>query len=114
MAEPDDDIENLARRKGVYVVWGVENLLHDLEDIVRSRRVSDRLAMERIADEVLAVTDGQIRLDTAAQEENRTKPGRPSVLSLTVGGCKILQVGAREVRLRIGTGFHTGDRLEDG
>ena len=110
MTEPDDDIENLARRKGVYVVWGVENLLHDLERIVRSRRVSDRLTMERIAAEVLAVTDGQIRLDTAAAGKTEKGSGRPSVLSLTVGGCKILQVGAREVRPRIGTGFHTGDR----
>ena len=25
MTEPDEDIENLARRKGVYVIWGVEN-----------------------------------------------------------------------------------------
>ena len=107
MTKPDEAIENLARRKGVYVVWGVENLLHDLERIVHSRRVSDRLAMERIAAEVLAVTDGQIRLDTAAEERNRTRPGRPQILSLTVGGRNILRVRAREMRLRIGTGFHT-------
>ena len=47
----------------MYVIWGVGSLLADLEEIVRSRRVSDRLNMERIATEVLAVTDGQIRLE---------------------------------------------------
>ena len=61
--EPDDDIENLARRRGMHVIWGVENLPADLEKIVRSRRVSDRVNMESIAGAVLAVTDGQIRLD---------------------------------------------------
>ena len=110
MTEPDAAIENLARRKGVYVVWGTENLLHDLEDIVRSRSVSAQLTMESIAAEVLAVTDGQIRLDTAAEEKKCTRPARPLVLSLTVGGCNILKVRAREMRLRIGTGFHTGDQ----
>ena len=103
MTEPDAAIENLARRKGVYVVWGTENLLRDLEDIVRSRRVSDALPMERIAAEVLAVTDGQVRLDTAAKEENCTGPARPSVLSLTVAGRSVLRVRAKEVRLRLGT-----------
>ena len=61
--EPDDAIENLARRQGMHVIWGVENLPADLEKIVRSRRVSDRVNMESIAGAVLAVTDGQIRLD---------------------------------------------------
>ena len=103
MTEPDESIENLARRKGVYVVWGVENLLADLERIVRSRRVSDRLTMERIADEVLAVTDGQIRIDTAAEERNRTRPGRPQILSLSVGGRSLLRIRAREMRLRVVT-----------
>ena len=107
--DPDEATENLARRKGVYVVWGVEDLLADLDRIVHSRRVSDRLAMDRVAAEVLAVTDGQIRLDTAGGEIG-TRPGRSLVLALTVGGCKILRVRAREMRLRIGTGFHTGDR----
>ena len=63
VTEPDPPIESLARRKGVYVVWGVENLLLDLEKIVRGRSVSDRLPTERIANEVLAVTDGLIHLD---------------------------------------------------
>ena len=103
MTKPDEAIENLARRKGVYVVWGVENLLHDLEWIVRSRRVSDRLAMDRIAAEVLAVTDGQIRLDAPVEEESNKRPARPPVLSLTVGGRSLLQVRAREMRLRLET-----------
>ena len=61
--EPDQAIEQLARRTGVYVIWGVGNLLADLEEIVRSRRVSEALGMDRIAGEVHAVTDGLICLD---------------------------------------------------
>ena len=108
--EPDAAIESLAKHKGVYVAWGTENLLADLQRIVLSRSVSDRLTMERIAAEVLAVTDGQIRLDTATAEaeENCARPARPPVLSLSVGGRNVLKVRAREMRLRIGTGSHTG------
>lgn len=108
--EADADIENLAKRKGVYVVWGVENLLADLERIVRSRRVSERLTMKGIAAEVLAVTDGQIRLAAAVAEETGKRPARPLVLSLWVGDRKILEVRAEETRLRFGTGFDTGDQ----
>ena len=61
--EPDRAIEQLARRTGVYVIWGVGNLLADLEGIVRSRRVSEALGTDRIAREVHAVTDGVIRLE---------------------------------------------------
>ena len=61
--EPDAAIENLAKRAGVYVIWGVRDLLPDLEKIVRSRRVAEVLGMERIAGEVHAVTDGLIRLE---------------------------------------------------
>ena len=107
---PDTAIESLAKRKGVYVVWGVENLLADLERIVRSRSVSDVLPMERIAAEVLAVTDGQIRLDAAIERETEGRPARPLVLSLSVGGRKIIQVSTQEMRLRFGTGFDTGDQ----
>lgn len=61
--EPDRAVERLAKRKGVYVIWGVGNLLADLEEIVRSRRVSEALGMERVAREVYAVTDGLICLE---------------------------------------------------
>ena len=61
--EPDRAIKQLAKRTGVYVIWGVRNLLADLEEIVRSRRVSEALGMDRIAGEVHAVTDGLIRLE---------------------------------------------------
>ena len=54
--EPDKAIKSLAKRKGVYVIWGTEHLMTDLEQIVRSCRVSDTLSAERIAREVLAVT----------------------------------------------------------
>ena len=61
--EPDRAIEQLAKRTGVYVIWGVRNLLADLEEIVRSRRMSEALGMDRVAREVHAVTDGLIRLE---------------------------------------------------
>ena len=61
--EPDRAIKQLAKRTGVYVIWGVGNLLADLEEIVRSRRVSEALGMDRIAREVHAVTDGLICLE---------------------------------------------------
>ncbi len=61
--EPDRAIRQLARRTGVYVIWGVDNLLADLEEIVRSRRVSEALGMDRIGREVHGVTDGLICLE---------------------------------------------------
>ena len=103
MTEPDPSIENLAMRKGVYVTWGSENLLSDLEEIVQGRRVSDRLTMERIAAEVLAVTDGQIRLDAAKARETGGRPTPPLVLSLRVGSRSVLQVRTKGMRLRIQT-----------
>ena len=108
MTEPDAGVENLAKRKGVYVVWGTENLLRDLEDIVRSRSVSDRLTMERIAAEVLAVTDGQIRLAAIPSEETGKRPAQSLVLSLSVAGRSVLRVMAQEMRLRIGTRIDAG------
>ena len=65
--EPDVAIKQLAKRAGVYVIWGVRNLLEDLAEIVRSRSVSDALTMDRIAREVHAVTDGLICLEKFAK-----------------------------------------------
>ena len=101
--EPDEAIKNLAKRKGVYVIWGMESLLTDLEKIVRSRSVSDTLPMDRIAREVCAVTDGQIRLTEAGREGAGETTVRPTALSLSVGGRKVLQVTAREMHIRRGT-----------
>ena len=101
MDEPAPDIENLAKRKGVYVIWGAENLLSDLEEIVLSRSASERLTAERIAAEVLAVTDGQIRLDAATERETGSRPAPPLVLSIQVGGRSVLQVVAQAMRLQI-------------
>ena len=107
MTESDPSVESLARRKGVYVVWGVENLLLDLEQIVRGRSVSDRLPTERIANEVLAVTDGLIRLDarvsgsfdlgvgdtSPARERNSVKEVR-----LWVGETNVVTIRSGSVR----------------
>lgn len=98
MTEPDPSIENLAKRKGVYVVWGAENLLDGLAEIVLGRSVSARLTMERIAAEVLAVTDGQIRLSVATARATGGRTGPPLVLSLRVGGRRVLQVRMKGMR----------------
>ena len=108
MTEPDAAIESLTRRKGVYVVWGVEDLLADLERIVRSRSVAERLTMERIAAEVLSVTDGQIRLDVDVEREISKRPARSPVLSLSVGGYKVLEVRAEEMQVRFGSRIGSG------
>ena len=109
--EPDEAIESLARRKGVYVIWGTGHLMTDLEQIVGSRRVSDTLPAERIAREVLAVTDGLIRLsqtgDAVADhgdegEVSISGRGRPGVLRLTVGGTTVLTIRSSAVRCRLG------------
>ena len=101
--EPDEAIRNLAKRKGVYVIWGMESLLTDLEKIVRSRSVSDTLPMDRIAREVYAVTDGLIQLAEAGREGAGETTVRPTALSLSVGGRKVLRVRAGEMHLRFGT-----------
>ena len=106
--EPDPAIEQLARRTGVYVVWGVGNLLADLEEIVRSRRVSEALGMGRIAREVHAVTDGLICLEKlgkrcvadaadqpVAGSERRQYTG---TLRLTLVGVDVTTTRARGVR----------------
>ena len=75
----------------------------DLEQIVRSRRVSDTLPAERIAGEVLAVTDGLIQLAEAGREGTRAKAVRPIALSLSVGGRTVFRFTAQEMHLRFGT-----------
>ena len=115
--EPDEAIERLARRKGVYVIWGTEHLMTDLEQIVGSRRVSDTLPAERIAGEVFAVTDGLIRLsqagdavagDGAEGEVSISGRGRPGVLRLAVGGTTVLTIRSSAVRCRLGEGIRIG------
>ena len=106
--EPDRAIEQLARRTGVYVIWGVGNLLADLEEIVRSRRVSEALGMDRIAGEVHAVTDGLICLERLGKRcvadagdqpvsvsERRQYTG---TLRLTLVGVDVTTTRARGVR----------------
>ena len=100
--ESDPAIESLAKRKGVYVIWGTEHLMIDLAEIIRSRRVSDTLSMERIGREVYAVTDGLSRLAEAGREGTGETTARPTVLSVSVGGRKVLQVTAGEVHIRRG------------
>ena len=101
MTQADPAIEHLAKRKGVYVIWGTENLPGDLEQVVRSRSVSERLTEERIAVEVAAVTDGQIRLDTESAREAVPTPASALVMSIRVGGRSVLQVAAKAIRLQI-------------
>ena len=115
--EPDEAIKSLAKRKGVYVIWGTEHLMTDLEQIVGSRRVSDTLPAERIAGEVLAVTDGLIRLSQAGDavagdgdegEVSISERGLPGVLRLTVGGTTVLTIRSSAVRCRLGERIRIG------
>ena len=114
--ESDPAVESLARRKGVYIIWGTEPLMTDLAEIVRSRRVSDTLSMERIGREVYAVTDGLIQLAEAGREETRAKAVRPIEWSLSVGGRNVLRVSTREMHLRVRTiiGIGTPQKGSDG
>lgn len=102
MTEPDPSIENLAKRKGVYVVWGSENLIRDLVKVVMSRSVSDRLSVDRIAHEVAAVTDGLIQSAEPEDEEGHGMKARSTALSLRVGRIDLIKVSAREMRLQFG------------
>lgn len=106
MTQSDPAIANLAKRKGVYVIWGIQNLLADLEEVVPSRSASDRLTEERIAVEVAAVTDGQIRLDTESAREAVPTPAPALVMSIRVGGRSVLQVAAKAIRLQIQARLH--------
>ena len=106
--EPDRAIKQLARRAGVYVIWGVGNLLADLEEIVRSRRVSEALGMDRIAGEVHAVTDGLICLERFEKRCGAGAPAQPVAVSdrrrfigtlrLTLVGVDVTTTRARGVR----------------
>ena len=99
--EPDPAIERLARRRGVYVIWGLGSLLRELERIVRSRAVSDGLPMGRIAREVHGVTDGLIGLDEIGEETSEDPcpgAGSPSTLTLWVGGRSVLRIRAQKIQ----------------
>ena len=106
--DPDPSIRQLAKRAGVYVIWGVRNLLADLTEIVRSRRVSEALGMDRIAREVHAVTDGLICLDKfeksfvadAADQPGFVSDQQPYIgtLRLTLVGVDVTTTRARGVR----------------
>ena len=102
MTDPDPSIESLARRKGVYVIWGSENLPRDLAEVVRRRSVFDRLSMNRISAEVEAVTDGLIRLDETVGEEGPGVRARSTALSLRAGGLNLIRFNVREMHLRLG------------
>ena len=98
--EPDPIIEQLARRKGVYLVWCTDDLVADLSAIVQGRGVSSALPMDRICREVCAITDGLIRLDEAGQEEARTPSVRPITKAPAPSGQGLIHVRAREVRIQ--------------
>ena len=87
----------------MYLVWRTDNLMADLEQIVRRLGVPASLTMERIGREVYAVTDGLIQLAEAGREGTRAKAVRPIALSLSVGGRTVLRVRAGEMHLRFGT-----------
>ena len=109
--EPDDAINNLAKRKGVYLVWGASHLMADLTGIARSRGRRHPLAATRIADEVFAITDGLIRLSQGSggtpasgeDEKTRSADGRAptGVMRVTVGGKVVIRIRSNNVRRRL-------------
>ena len=108
--EPDRDMMNLARRKAVHLLWGSEDPVQGLEEVSRKRGASAALHAARISREVLAVTDGLIRLngagdnpsagETGSRHAGAPQPG-PSVLSLSAGGLSIMRVSGRVNRGRL-------------
>ncbi len=106
--EPDQAIMRLAERKGVYVVWGVKSLVSDLADIGRARSISDRLSWERIAREVCAISDGQIRLaedaeaNVDAEAGSASTPASEAVMAFALNGKRVLEVRGQALRLEIG------------
>ena len=100
--EPDAVIEQLARRKGVYLVWRTDDLVADLSAVVRGREVSGALSADRIRREVCAVTDGLIRLGEAREDKARARTARPITKSPAPSGPVLIHVRAREVRFRRG------------
>ena len=100
--EPDAVIEQLARRKGVYLVWRTGDLVADLSAVVRGREVSGALSADRIRREVCAVTDGLVRLGEAREEEARAKAVRPVTKPPAPSGPELIHVRARKVRFRRG------------
>lgn len=100
--EVDTAIEALARRKGVYLIWGTDDLVADPIAIVRSRSRSAALTMKRIAIEVAAVTDGLIQLAATVEDEVRVATSQPVALSITIGGRNALEVSAGNINLRFG------------
>ena len=63
--EPDAAMVRLARRKAVHLLWGDDNPVRQLEEMSRRRGMAPALDAERISREVLAVSDGLIRLGHA-------------------------------------------------
>ena len=109
--EPDPAIMRLAERKGVYLVWGVASLVSDLADIARARGISHRLSWDRIAREVCAISDGQIRLAVFAEESESnadaeagsdSTPSSVAVLAFASNGKRVLEVRGQALRLEIG------------
>lgn len=104
MTEPDAQISGLGRRQGVYVIWGVENLVHDLQSIAQSRSVSDPLPADRIAREIHGVTDGLIRLADVKEvdlQESELVRGTFSAVTLILNGLSIVRIQVRKIRCRL-------------
>ena len=120
--EPDPDIMRLAERKGVYVVWGLASLVSDLADIARARGISHRLSWERIAREVCAISDGQIRLAEFAEDSESSAdaevgsgstPASVAVLAFALNGKRALEVRGQALGLEIGQRASTRPDLPD-
>ena len=109
--EPDPHIESLASRKGVYLIWRTDALVECLSEIARSRGAPEALSVERIDQEVRAVTDGLIRLNMSgdrrtsiaeAETALESLPSNEATLRLMVNGKSVLTISSRALTLGIG------------
>ena len=103
--DPDPAIKKLASRKGVHLVWRTGDLMADLEEIVRSRRVSEALGMDRIAGEVHGVTDGLIcleKLEKSCVADAADQPVAASEQRQYIGTLRLTLVGVDVTTTRAG------------
>ena len=111
---PDEQIDKLARRKRVCLIWRTDNPDIRLQEILRAQPVRETLSAERIAREVHAVTDGLIHLGrmsdaTAAgvsctkSPDNYPEPDpaatAPKRLLINLGKVGLIEARARVIQI---------------
>lgn len=101
--EKDQAIDEWARRKGVYCIWGTDNLLADLDEIVALEEVRHPPLPYHIRNEVAAVTNGRILLDPRPpqRKDRLTNPAKQAAPLAAVGNSNAasLELGASTINI---------------